>query len=107
MPPAHLTSGDGVLGALVYVLTDSAFHVSGYTWVCVWYFVFCFDQIYIKHVCDSVKMDSNWGRVYYTNLLSSCPLLLHAVVAEYRSYLPQAFTAAPAAVDDRRAGGPP
>ena len=68
-----------VLGALVYVLTDSAFHVSGYTWVCVWYFVFCFDQIYIKHAVDTVKMDSNWGRVYYTNLLSSTPLLLHAL----------------------------
>ena len=96
-----------VLGAGGYVRNDSWFDPNGYFWVGVWYANFCFDQIYIKHVCDSVKMDSNWGRVYYTNLLSSCPLLLHAVVAEYRSYLPQAFTAAPAAVDDRRAGGPP
>ena len=96
-----------LVGAAAYVLTDAAFVVRGYMWVGVWFVIFSFDQLYIKHAVDTVKMQSNWGRVYYTNLLSSCPLLLHAVVAEYRSYLPQAFTAAPAAVGDRRAGGPP
>merc|ERR1712072_212943 len=38
--------------------------------------VFTFDQIYIKHAVDGVKMDSNWGRVYYTNMIASAPLLL-------------------------------
>ena len=32
-----------------------------------------FDQVYIKYACDTVKM-SNWGRVYYTNLLSCIPV---------------------------------
>lgn len=37
-------------------------------------------QIYIKHAVDTVKMDSNWGRVFYTNLLSCIPLLVHGLV---------------------------
>lgn len=33
----------------------------------------CPAQLYIKHACDTVKVDSNWGRVFYTNLWSSVP----------------------------------
>jgi GDP-mannose transporter len=44
-------------------------------WVMVWYFMFCFDQVYIKHAVDSVAMDSNWGRVFYCNLLAALPLI--------------------------------
>lgn len=62
-------------GACVYTLYDHAFQIRGYLWVAVWYFVFTIDQIYIKHVCDVVKMKSNWGKVYYTNFLSSLPLI--------------------------------
>mmetsp|Transcript_13592 Transcript_13592/g.16189 ORF Transcript_13592/g.16189 Transcript_13592/m.16189 type:complete len:364 (-) Transcript_13592:148-1239(-) len=68
-----------VCGALIYVITDSSYQVHGYFWVCIWYLVFSFDQIYIKHAVDTVKMESNWGRVYYTNLLSCIPLLLHGI----------------------------
>ena len=32
-------------------------------------------QIYIKHAVDNVKFDTNWGRVYYANLLGSIPLI--------------------------------
>ena len=31
-----------------------------YTWLGVWYLTFCFDQIYIKHTVETVKMESNW-----------------------------------------------
>jgi len=55
-------------GAVGYVLTDAHFVVHGYVWVGVWYFIFCFDQLYIKHAVDAVKVESNWGRVFYTNL---------------------------------------
>jgi GDP-mannose transporter len=68
-----------VCGAMAYVMTDHAYQVHGYFWVCVWYLVFSFDQIYIKHAVDTVKMESNWGRVYYTNLLSCIPLILHGL----------------------------
>ena len=40
----------------------------------VWYVVFSFDQVYIKHACDSISM-TTWGRVYYTNLMAAVPLL--------------------------------
>mmetsp|Transcript_8596 Transcript_8596/g.10840 ORF Transcript_8596/g.10840 Transcript_8596/m.10840 type:complete len:308 (-) Transcript_8596:169-1092(-) len=61
-------------GAVGYAITDSAYEVKGYTFCAIWYFVFCLDQIYLKHITNTVKMDSNWGRVYYSNLLASAPL---------------------------------
>merc|ERR1712205_264930 len=42
-------------GAYLYVASDHQFHVTGYYWVCVWYMVFCFDQVYIKHVITKVR----------------------------------------------------
>jgi GDP-mannose transporter len=62
-------------GAAAYVATDSNFNLSGYQWLVVWYAVFLFDQVYVKHVIQSVRMESTWGRVFYTNLLSVPPLL--------------------------------
>ena len=50
-------------GAVAYVFTDAHFAVRGYVWVGVWYLIFCFDQLYIKHAVDTVSMRSNWGRV--------------------------------------------
>ena len=63
------------IGAYLYTVTDAGFQVKAYTWLAVWYVMFLVDQIYIKHVVDTVKMDSNWGRVYYCNLLASMPLI--------------------------------
>lgn len=37
-----------LIGAMLYVQTDSNFEVRAYTWVCAWIFVFAFDQTYIK-----------------------------------------------------------
>jgi drug/metabolite transporter (DMT)-like permease len=47
-----------------------------YMFCCAWYLVFCLDQVYLKHICNTVKMQSNWGKVYYSNLLASLPLIL-------------------------------
>ncbi|KAL7517172.1 hypothetical protein ACHAWX_002119 [Stephanocyclus meneghinianus] len=63
-----------LVGAIAYANTDSAFHVKGYTFCAVWYFIFCMDQIYLKHITNTVKM-SNWGRVFYSNFLASLPLV--------------------------------
>ena len=60
-------------GAVSYVLNDKFFKVEAYTWVAVWFMIFSFDQIYIKHKVDSVKM-TTWGRVYYTNIIAMVPL---------------------------------
>ena len=64
-----------LVGAFGYASTDSSFHVKGYTFCAIWYVIFCMDQIYLKHVINTVKMDSNWGRVFYSNFLASLPLI--------------------------------
>lgn len=64
-----------LVGAFGYASTDSAFEVKGYAFCAVWYCIFCLDQIYLKHVTNTVKMRSNWGRVFYSNLLASAPLV--------------------------------
>jgi GDP-mannose transporter len=64
-----------VVGACAYVATDKNFDGTGYVWVCIWYCIFCFDQVYIKHAIENVKMRSNWGRVFYTNFLGAIPLI--------------------------------
>jgi len=71
-----------VMGAGAYMATDSSYQVHGYRWVLVWFCVFCFDQLYIKHVVDQVAVRSNWGRVFYTNFWSSVLLLAMTLVLE-------------------------
>mmetsp|Transcript_11471 Transcript_11471/g.29139 ORF Transcript_11471/g.29139 Transcript_11471/m.29139 type:complete len:242 (+) Transcript_11471:1-726(+) len=66
-------------GAVGYALTDSAFVVRGYVFCFLWYTIFCLDQVYLKHVTNTVKMESNWGRVFYSNLLASLPLGITSV----------------------------
>ena len=64
-----------LVGAFGYATTDSSFHVKGYTFCAIWYAIFCVDQIYLKHVINTVKMDSTWGRVFYSNFLAALPLV--------------------------------
>jgi len=68
-----------LFGSVLYVKSDAHFEVRGYMWVFVWFCVFSFDQIYIKHKVDSVPM-SNWARVFITNSVASLPLLLIGAV---------------------------
>lgn len=58
-----------------YVLSDSNFHVEAYFWIVVWYGVFVFEMIYIKHLCETVDM-THWGRVFYNNFMAIFPLAL-------------------------------
>lgn len=62
-----LCIGAMILGGAGYALTDSAFVLSGYAWLAGWMLAFLFDQIYIKHVVESVPVASNWSRAMYTN----------------------------------------
>lgn len=64
-----------LVGAFGYATTDSAFEVKGYSFCALWYLIFCMDQIYLKHITNTVKMRSNWGRVFYSNFLASIPLI--------------------------------
>jgi len=65
-----------LLGSVGYGLSDSFFEVEGYAFCAIWYVMFCLDQIYLKHITNTVKMESNWGRVYYCNLLAALPLFV-------------------------------
>merc|ERR1711988_323616 len=84
-------------GAILYVLTDASFVVSGYVWAGVWYIIFCFDQLYIKHAVDTVKMRSNWGRVFYTNLWASILLVVLTAATEPRVLRSMKWTFKPVA----------
>ena len=63
-----------LLGAIGYVTLEKSFHVDAYTWLGIWYFFFIFEAVYVKHMCETIKL-SNWDRVLYTNLLSAIPLI--------------------------------
>lgn len=65
-----------LVGSVGYTITDAHYEVKGYTYCVVWYVIFCIDQIYLKHVINTVKMNSDWGRVFYSNLLASVPMIL-------------------------------
>ena len=45
-----------ICGVSLYTYTDSGFHITGYFWLSMWYFIFLIDQLYIKYVCNKVKM---------------------------------------------------
>mmetsp|Transcript_19939 Transcript_19939/g.39147 ORF Transcript_19939/g.39147 Transcript_19939/m.39147 type:complete len:308 (-) Transcript_19939:307-1230(-) len=63
-----------LVGALLYLNFEKGqMTANSYFWVIVWYCVFVFDQIFIKHVTNTVEM-TTWGRVYYTNALPVIPL---------------------------------
>lgn len=64
-----------VLGSVAYVWTDSQFQVLAYKWVISWYLVFCFDQIFIKYIVDTIEL-STWDRSLYTNFMAILPVLL-------------------------------
>ncbi|GLC40057.1 hypothetical protein PLESTF_000932700 [Pleodorina starrii] len=64
-----------LLGSVAYVMVDANFQVNAYYWLFLWYAFFTFDTVYVKHMCNTVKM-TNWGRVYYANLMAFVPMLL-------------------------------
>eukprot|EP00037_Helgoeca_nana_P025982 m.289300 g.289300 ORF g.289300 m.289300 type:complete len:314 (+) comp27105_c0_seq1:37-978(+) len=65
-------------GAYIYVSLDAEFAMSGisaYFWVLVWYFLLCFQMTYGKKLLSEVKLETVWGPVLYTNLLSIPPTI--------------------------------
>ena len=69
-------------GVCVYTVTDQGFEVKGYLWLAGWYVLFLMDQLYLKHVTNKVKHQSNWGRVYYLNTLSAAVLFVSIGVTQ-------------------------
>jgi solute carrier family 35 protein len=73
--------------AAAYVATDAHFVVVGYIWVGVWYLIFCFDQLYIKHAVDNVQVRGGPTRMQAVSLSQCLSQLLppqyDAVVCRY------------------------
>lgn len=76
-----------------YTVFDQGFKLEAYTWLLVWYCFFTFEACIVKHMCDNVHM-SNWGRVYYTNLLAGgvLALVFPFCSSEHEAILSAAFT---------------
>ena len=34
---------------------DTGFNVTGYMWVAAWFLIFSVDQVYIKHIVDTIQ----------------------------------------------------
>jgi len=68
-----------VFGALCYVATDSAFLISEYKWVFLYFTAKTSEMLYVKHILETVQM-TNWGRSFYNNFLSMFPLFFIALL---------------------------
>lgn len=82
------------LAAIAYVETDSQFEVQAYSWVAVWYIIFCFDQVYIKHVVDNAEL-SAWSRSFCTNTFACIPAFVYAVLSSEYSVAKDAVASQP------------
>lgn len=56
-------------GAVGYVLTDSTFTVTAYSWAFAYLITICTEMVYIKHMVTDLGLNT-WGFVLYNNLLS-------------------------------------
>eukprot|EP00850_Spirogloea_muscicola_P018408 SM000168S02607 [mRNA] locus=s168:99255:100514:- [translate_table: standard] len=56
-------------GALGYVLSDSQFSVTAYSWAVAYLATITLEMVYIKHIVSSIGL-STWGLVLYNNLVS-------------------------------------
>ncbi|KAL2653194.1 hypothetical protein R1flu_021322 [Riccia fluitans] len=56
-------------GAAGYVLTDSTFTVTAYSWAAFYLVVIATEMVYVKHMVTNLGLNT-WGFVYYNNLLS-------------------------------------
>ncbi|CAL4998289.1 unnamed protein product [Urochloa decumbens] len=56
-------------GALGYVMTDSAFTLTAYSWALAYLITITTEMVYIKHMVTNLGLNT-WGFVLYNNLLS-------------------------------------
>lgn len=78
-------------GAVGYVITDSAFTVTAYTWAFAYLITICTEMVYIKHMVTDMGLNT-WGFVLYNNFLSLMlsPFFLVAM-GEYREIAHASF----------------
>lgn len=56
-------------GAVGYVIADSAFTVTAYSWALAYLVTITSEMVYIKHMVTNLGLNT-WGFVFYNNLLS-------------------------------------
>ncbi|KAL0903808.1 hypothetical protein M5K25_025861 [Dendrobium thyrsiflorum] len=56
-------------GAVGYVMTDSAFTLTAYSWALAYLITITSEMVYIKHMVTNLGLNT-WGFVFYNNLLS-------------------------------------
>lgn len=56
-------------GAVGYVITDSAFSLTAYSWAFAYLVTITAEMVYIKHIVTNLGLNT-WGFVLYNNLLS-------------------------------------
>lgn len=56
-------------GAVGYVITDSAFSLTAYSWALAYLVTITSEMVYIKHIVTNLGLNT-WGFVLYNNLLS-------------------------------------
>ena len=59
----------------IYTFTDAFLSITSYIYVAIWYCIFCFDALFIKHRVDHIEVINNWERVFYQNTWSLLMLL--------------------------------
>lgn len=70
-----ISLGGVLTGVILYVRHDIHFAWLAYFWLGMWYMFAVFEMVFVKHVCDTVKMNT-WTRTYYQNILSVPPMFL-------------------------------
>ena len=76
-----------------YAVLEADLFVDASAWIVAWYVFFCFDQIYIKHIVDSVVVDNNWQSVLALNLWC-VPILAAPLAYDGLAMLPSVFDSA-------------
>lgn len=56
-------------GAVGYVITDSEFTITAYSWAIAYLITITTEMVYIKHMVTNLGLNT-WGFVFYNNLLS-------------------------------------
>lgn len=67
------------LSAIVYCYHDSNFILNGYqaySWVMIYFLLLTFELTYCKALMSSVALKTNWGPVYYCNVLAVIPMTI-------------------------------
>jgi solute carrier family 35 len=67
------------ISAIIYCYHDSNFLLNGYqaySWVMVYFLLLTFELTYCKVLMSSVALKTNWGPVYYCNLLAVIPMTI-------------------------------